>query len=228
VYQKRHAVDIIIDETSPLPHARKADAGVADRSIAGWKHKPSYTCFFSYAARALSANAQAQPRLQVKLLFGTGSEYYRHGVCGAVESAARPTLLIVVEGVEPQHLIEFFNPSNPSQTQTLAANNRWGVGITTALIEKAISQHYGTVISYDLSICAAFSTGYLGLQGSIGTLFPSDRLERVVIFDCLYATLKPALDRVKAARPNVHIIVYVVTEGGTASKGRTQPLMIWC
>jgi hypothetical protein len=235
VYRNRHVVDIIDDEENPLPHARmtalKEDGGVIDRLIAGWKHKTSYICFFSYAARALSATAAAQPRLQVKLLFGTGSEYYRHGVCGAVETAARPTLLIVVHGVEPTYPIRFFNPSNPAQMQELEANNRWGVGITTAVIEKAISRRYGSewhrAISYDISVCAAFSTGYAGLQGSIippkgGTLFPTDRLERVVIFDCLYASLKPALDRVKAARPNVRIIVYVVTERANSFK-KTDP-----
>src|SRR5262249_19874993 len=157
----------------------------------------NYKCFFSSAARAISAEGPTPPRLQVKLLFGTGSEYYRHGVCGAVEDTAEPTLLIVVEGIEPQYEIEFWNPANTAEKQTLKANNRWGVGITTASIEKAISHHYGHPINYDISVCAAFSTGYLGLQGSItSALFPLDGLARVIIYDCLYGTLKPALDRV--------------------------------
>lgn len=113
--------------------------------------------------------------------------------------------------------IEFWNPTNPTEKQTLPANNRWGVGITTASIEKAISNRYGRVISYDISVCAAFSTGYLGLQGSVtGALFPLGGLERVIIYDCLYGTLKPALDRVKAVKGSAHIIVYVVTEGGNS------------
>lgn len=64
---------------------------------------------------------------------------------------------------------------------------------------------------------AAFSTGYLGLQGSItSALFLLGRLERVIIYDCLYGTLKPALDRVKASKGSAHIIAYVVTEGGNS------------
>ncbi len=91
------------------------------------------------------------------------------------------------------------------------------MGITTASIEKAILQRYGRVIDYDLSLIAGFSTGYLGVQGSVGaSLFPLTKVERVIIYDCLYATLKSALDRVKAARPNARIIAYVVTEGGNS------------
>jgi hypothetical protein len=218
VFRTLHVVDAF-PEPNPLPHARKTAAkdGVIDPAVSGWKHNATYTCFFSSAARALSPTEAEQPRLQVKLLFGTGSEYYRHGVCGAVESSARPTLLIVISGVEPQHSIEFWNPDNPAEKRTLTANNRWGVGITTMSIEKAISRRYGRVISYDISVCAAFSTGYLGFQGSVGgTLFPLDRLERVVIYDCLYGTLKPALDRVKAVKGSAHIIAYIVTEGGNS------------
>lgn len=227
VFRNQHVVDTFL-EPNPLQHARKTAEknGVNDTTIAGWKHNATYTCFFSQAARTLSATASEQSRLQVRLLFGTGSEYYRHGVCGAVETSAQPTLLIVVTGIEPGYSIEFWNPANPGEKRTLTANNRWGVGITTAAIEKAISRRYGRLISYDISVCAAFSTGYLGLQGSVGSapfpLFPLDRLERVVIFDCLYGSLKPALDRVKAVKGSAHIIAYVVTEGGNSfPKGQT-------
>ena len=217
-FKNQHAVTSL-SEPNPLPHTRRTAAkdGVIDAVVAGWKHNATYTCFFSQAARAFSATAPEQSWLQVKLLFGTGSEYYRHGVCGAVETAAQSTLLIVVTGIEPQYEIEFWNPGNPAEKRTLTANNRWGVGITTASIEKAISGRYGRVINYDISVCAAFSTGYLGLQGSVGSaLFPFDRLERMVIYDCLYGTLKPALDKVKSVKGSTHIIAYVVTEGGNS------------
>jgi hypothetical protein len=228
-----HALeDPPLQEPNPLPHARKREvlrggkqAFEIDMAVSGWKHTVTYICFFNQAARVLSRAAPNQPRLQVTLLFGTGSEYYRHGVCGAVENTPQPTLLIVVPGIEPQYDdIVFWNPANPTQrTPPLVANNRWGVGITTASIEKAISNRYGRIISYDISVCAAFSTGYLGLQGSItSALFPLGGLERVIIYDCLYGTLKPALDRVKAAKGSAHIIAYVVTEGGNSfQKDRT-------
>ena len=180
-------------------------------------HDVSYTCFFSSAARVLSATSADQARLQVKLLFGTGSEYYRHGVCGAVENATQPTLLIVIGGIEPQHKIKFWNPARSSETRELDANNRWGVGITTASIETAITRRYGRLVNYDISVCAAFSTGYLGLQDSIvRRLFPVDRLDRVIFYDCLYGSLKSALQQVKALRNSVQIVAYVVTEKGNS------------
>jgi hypothetical protein len=227
VFRNRHVVDAFREE-NPLRHARMtaAKGGVIDASVAGWKHNVTYTCFFSLAARALSGTASEQPRLQVKLLFGTGSEYYRHGVCGAVEAAADPTLLIVITGIEPQYSIEFWNPADPATRRTFVANNRWGSGITTASIEKAITRRYGRLINYDITVCAAFSTGYLGLQGSIGNmpmpLFPLDRLERVVIFDCLYGSLRLALNRVKSTKGTVHIIAYVVTGGGNSFRDKPE------
>ena len=226
-FQNKHAVTRLT-AANPLPHARMKDPppskpgepkkkGEIDASVAGWKHEVTYTCFFSKAARALTGTAMNQPRLQVKLLFGTGTEYYRHGVCGAVEDSLQPTLLIDIKGIEPSYTIEFWNPANPTERKTLKANNRWGVGITTEWIERAIAGRYGRVISYDVSICAAFSTGYLGLHGSIMKgLFPLGGLERVIIFDCLYGTLKAAIDKVRASKAGVHIIAYVVTQGGNS------------
>ena len=219
-FANKHALIRPAPETNPLPQARMLRNSQGkletDASVAGWKHDVVYTSFFSSAARALSGTATDQPRLKVKLLFGTGSEYYRHGVCGAVEASAEPTLLIVVPGVEPHYKIEFWNPADRSQKRELEANNRWGVGITKAAIEKIIAGRYGRLISYDITVGAAFSTGYLGLQGSIAqTLFPLDALKRVVIFDCLYGTLKSALDRVQALT-GAAIVAYVATQGGNS------------
>jgi hypothetical protein len=222
VFTNKHSV-IVVETPNPLPHARKVDpkATGLDSSLTGWTHNARYRVFFNAAARALSGR-EGEPRLQVRLLFGTGSEYYRHGVCGAVENAATPILLIVVRGIEPQYTIDFFDPANPSRTRPLLANNRWGVGITTAAIISIINQRYARPPAYDLSLCGAFSTGYLGLQGSINnSLFSISQLTRVVIFDCLYAELKGALDRVKAATPAAHIIAYVVTSGGNSFQPNT-------
>ena len=36
-----------------------------------------------------------------------------------MESAAQPTLLIVVTGVEPQYCIEFWNPANPANVRSV-------------------------------------------------------------------------------------------------------------
>lgn len=221
VFRNRHTV-VGLTVDNPLPHRRKTPStpghpGAIDTAIAGWNHTANYTCFFNTAANALSGTETKQARLKVKLLFGTGSEYYRHGVCGAVNGASDPTLLIVISGVEPGYSIEFRHPTDPSQKQTLQANNRWGVGITKASIETTISRKYGRIIDYDITVCAAFSTGHAGLTDSVlKSLFPVDKLERVVIFDCLYATLKPALDRIQSLKAGVHIVAYVATGAGNS------------
>ena len=216
-FTNKHAVKSR-SATNPLPHQRMLPKGGGiDPTIAGWKHDVSYTAFFSSAARALSGSKPDQPTLRVKLLFGTGSEYYRHGVCGAVENNADPTLLIVIPGIEPKYEIEFWNPAKPSEKKTLTANNRWGIGITVSTIESIISDQYGKLIPYSITMCGAFSTGYLGFHGTISKgLVPVDRLEVVAIYDCLYGTLKPTLDRIKALRSSCHIVAYVVSPGGNS------------
>ncbi len=228
VFTNKHAVTTF-KAANPLPHARKVGPKRTDRldpALAGWTHEVGYTIFFNAAARGLTGD-EGEPRLQVRLLFGTGSEYYRHGVCGAVEDAAAPIALIVIAGVEPQYTIVFFDPTDVTRqrkTGPLPANNRWGVGITTASIENIILQRYGAIIPYDLSVCGAFSTGYLGLKGSINnSLISLAQLTRVVIFDCLYGELKGALDRVKAAKPSAHIIAYIVTGAGNSFPDEQNP-----
>lgn len=225
VFPNKHAV-VPVSEPNPLPHARRTapgKTGVIDPSVAGWKDIVHYTLFFNAAARALTG-AAADPPLLVHLLFGTGTEFSRHGVCGALEGASDPILLVDISGIEPEHDITFRNPADATQQRVLTANNRWGAGITTAVIEREINLHYGSLIRYSIQVCAGFSTGYLGVQGSIAaSLFPLSGLTRVVIYDCLYATLKPALDRVKAAKPAANIIAYVITSGGNSFRDPNNP-----
>ncbi|WP_433521634.1 hypothetical protein ACQPZ2_30635 [Nocardia pseudovaccinii] len=202
---------------NPLPHARRTDAGAIDKSIAKWQHEATYKCFLSKAARGINPNGPNQQALRIVVLFGVGSELFRHGICGAVEDSSRPTLLIDVRGIEPQHIIKFHNPDSPKDSKELAANNRWGVGITETSIQMIVASLYGRLIRYEISICAAFSTGYLGLQDSISKrLFPLDNLERVVLFDCLYGSLKGALERVQAIKGSAQIVAYIVTPGGNS------------
>lgn len=228
-FEIRHVTDTF-SRVNPVPHQRKTaptKKAPIDSSIAGWTHLASYTCFFTSAAAAISPGAADQPRLLVHILFGTGSEGTRHGVLGVVAASTLPILLIVVRGVEPEYDIEFTNPADPTDRRTLPANNRWGVGITTAFIEEAITRKFGRLVDYDVAVCAGFSTGYLGLQESIARrLFNIDRLTRVIIFDCLYATLKSPLDRVKALRGSaVQIVCYVVTGKGNSFQDDTNPKM---
>lgn len=231
VFANRHVVDVI-SAPNPLRHSRhlppvddKTPGGI-DASVATWNHDATYTCFLTQAARTLAAMPTDTARLQVKILFGTGSEAYRHGVCGAIDNAVAPTLLVVVSGIEPQHEIDFYNPSNAAERKDrLSANSRWGVGITVTTLETYISRRFGRRVGYDITVLSAFSTGYLGLQGVVDKrLLPLDRLERVVIFDCLYGSLKAALDRVKAVKGSTHVIAYVVTSGGNSFRtGKDEP-----
>jgi hypothetical protein len=203
---------------NPLPHTRMLPKGAGvDPAVAGWKHTVRYRCFFSKAARALSATASEQARLQVKIFHGTGTEPFRHGVCGMVEDAPDPSLVIFVPGIEPSYKIEFWNPDDPTQKRELVANTRWGISITRATIEGVISRRYGRLISYDVTVCAGYSTGYLGVQGAIAAgLFPIDRLQRLIFFDCLYATVRPAVDKVRSTTPGAQVIAYVISEGGNS------------
>jgi hypothetical protein len=220
-----------LSEVNPLPHSRMtwdpvAKRMVIDRAVVGWTHEVFYRCYFSAAARALSRTAPDQPRLRVTLLFGTGSEGTRHGLYAAVEQAAQPTLLITVRGVEPQYEIDFTEPGTGHRKPRLRANNRWATGITVATIEKVIRQRYGRLINYSVTVCAAFSTGYLGLGACLSRrLVPLDRLERVVLFDCLYGELKQPLDYVRSVKGSVQIICYVVTGGGNSFVDPDHPSM---
>lgn len=101
---------------NPLPHARKLpkdpkqpniDPGL-DMTIRGWTHSATYTCFFSQAARALSATDPDQPRLQVKLFFGTGSEYYLKRVKTSLPSGAVPINTFVADMTKRAAAQSFF------------------------------------------------------------------------------------------------------------------------
>lgn len=224
VYLARYATDVIWAK-NPLPHQRRTDPvgkkpGKLDTSIVGWTHPVGYTCFFSSAARALARDVADQPRLRVKVLFGTGSEGLRHGVFAMLEDCADPTLLIVVGGIEPRYRIEFTHPTDRTRRVTLAANNRWACGITVAVIESAIQRRYGALISYSITDCAGFSTGYLGVQESLrARLFPVDALRLVIFYDCLYGSLRGPLEQLRATAPGVRIVAYVVTGGGNSFTG---------
>ena len=198
---------------NPLPQQRKTaegSGGVVDPTVRGWTHSVDYVSFASSSATSMPAST----RVRVAVLFGTGSEAYRHGLCSVVDVAPKPTVLIIVPGIEPSYEILFKNPTTGA-TKTLVANNRWGVGITDASIKAIVAQHVGNDTGYDLVNCAGYSTGYLGLSGSIARrLLSFQALERAVIFDCLYNSLGQSLFSLKQASPSINIIAYVVTAAG--------------
>jgi hypothetical protein len=205
--------------SNPLPQLRKDDSGAVDMSLRGWTEEVTYTIFVSSATPE-----QSEPRhVRVVILFGVGSEYYRHGLCGVIDVAEKPTILIDVPGIEPEHKIIFKGPTAGSQ-QELLANNRWGIGITEDTIVKIVMQEAGKDATYDIAICAAYSTGYLGLAGSINQrLFSFRSLERAIAFDCLYVALGQALVALKQASPATNIIAYIVTGAGNDFQDSSHP-----
>jgi hypothetical protein len=195
---------------NPLPQQRKTTAGQVDPSIRGWTHNVNYKSFASHSTASLPAST----RVRVAVLFGTGSEAYRHGLCSMVDAAAQPTILIIVPGIEPQYPIQFTNPAT-GETKTLTANNRWGVGITEESIKAIVAQHVSPATDYDVVVCAAYSTGHYGLSGSINSrLFSFTAVERAVAFDCLYSSFGQSLFSLAKAQPSARIVAYVVSPGG--------------
>ncbi len=212
---------------NPLQHARalhprkkKTDPIALDRTITGWKHNVEYTSIASRSALVISEPGNTK-RLRVSLLFGTGTEATRHGIGFYAVNASEPALLIFITGIEEGYEITFFNPANPGimtaapESKELVANNRWGAGITEDTIRYIVALHFGRVVDYDIVICGAFSTGYLGLCGVINNrLFSIQSLERVIIYDCLYTELRQPLSFLKSSRPSIEIICYVASIAG--------------
>ena len=205
---------------NPLPQERKTAAGGgADPSIRGWTHDVAYTSFASHSTTSMATSA----RVRVAILFGTGSEAYRHGLCSVVDAAAQPTILIIVPGIEPSYVIKFKNPAT-GETKSLAANNRWGVGITEESIKAIVAQHVSASIGYDVVVCAAYSTGHYGLSGSINSrLFSFLGLERAVAFDCLYNSFGKSLYSLAQAKPSARIVAYVASPGGNDFRPGSPP-----
>ena len=156
----------------------------------------------------------ASARVRVTILFGTGSEAYRHGLCGVVDVASQPTILIIVPGIEETYPITFNNPGG-GESKKLVANNRWGIGITEESVRSIVAQHLGRDMGYDVVVCAAYSTGYLGFSGLINNrLISFQTLECAIVFDCLYKLLGQSLFALRQLKPSVNIVAYVVTGAG--------------
>jgi hypothetical protein len=203
----------VFTTVNPLPQQRKTAAGkggIIDPALRGWTHDVVYKSFASHSTASMPASA----RVRAAVLFGTGSEAYRHGLCTIIDAASQPTILIIVPGIEPTYQIVFKNPAT-GETKTLTANNRWGIGITEESIKAIVAQHVSPGTGYDVVVCAAYSTGHYGLSGSINNrLFSLQALERAIAFDCLYNSFGTALSSLARARPSARIVAYVVSPGG--------------
>jgi len=227
-FKPRHDLRPILAK-NPFKHARKVREGsksALDPVAAKFDSQATYTCHLSAEGRKLLSPDAPRKRLRVVVFWGTGSQCTRHGVAGAVEDAARPTLLINVSGVETTTKIKFLPPDDPLRPVELVANNVWPIGCTNDLVEQAILKFFPRLVDYDIDTLAAFSTGYLGLQESINRrVINLDAVERVVFYDCLYGSLRAPLARLQALRSQVKIVAYVATGKGNSFDDDAHPSM---
>ena len=193
----------------------------ADPNFSSHKHLVDFVCYASESAEKFLTkdNAARAPRLRVVILFAVGSEATRHGLTAFLDRAYQPTVLVVVPGVETDGGEYFLDPSGKT-VHVDEALGRWGVGIDEEVVRLIVHSRFGYDAPYDIVVLGAYSTGHMGLSATITSNWLNlDQLERVVVFDCLYGELGPALHQIKAYRSNIEIICYIVSSGGNTFKG---------
>jgi hypothetical protein len=152
------------------------------------------------------AGAAWDPPIRVSILYGVGFEMNRHGLRTAVALKTEPSALILVPGVEPIEKMD----------------SRWGVGISELDVRHLLETAVGRPVSYRISVLAAFSTGINGLNQTLAhDLVDVSRLERIVIYDCLYeqssGSTATTLSRARSkAGLNLKFVVYKCTTGGNS------------
>jgi hypothetical protein len=212
IWRNRFELKRSPDALNPLPVSQLGQDKKPDPAFRDWYDVIQYRSFASRSVASMPASA----RVRVVILFGVGSEAYRHGLCSVIDVAAEPTILIIVPGIEDGPYSGDINLKNPwtNETKTIKANTRWGIGITNPLIGAVVAQHRKDV-SYDVVVLACYSTGALGFSGVINKgLVSIDALERVVIFDCLYSYTGQALAKLNWTKSSVKVIAYVASGGG--------------
>jgi hypothetical protein len=107
---------------------------------------------------------------------------------------------------------------------------KFGISITTSQIRTVLNAFFGCDVPFKVTIIAAFSTGYNGLnQTLLNELVPLGDIERVVFFDCLYelgsgSTLQ-ALQILKNRQPSAKIIIYQTSEKGNSYTDATNTIL---
>ena len=167
-------------------------------------------------AGALIANPQATAR--VTLLFCVGSEFNRHGLrTFFVPKSDR--VLITISGREAKAAVPAVPP-----VPAVPAVPAWGVGITDPQIRQLFTLAGFPSATIVIDTFAGYSTGHRGVNGTINNgLVGLSQLKRIVFLDALYrgddplpgANTTRMLQKAQAANPNVDLVVYEVTPGGT-------------
>lgn len=149
----------------------------------------------------------------------------------ALGATANVTLVFCVWSEMNRHgLRTFFLPRDDRVIITVSGNEgsdtqrAWGVGITDQIIRDLFAQAGFPGASYIVDIVAGYSTGYRGVNGTINnSLIDISSVRRLVFLDALYRGDDPApgqntnrmLQKVRAVNPNIELIIYEVTPGGT-------------
>src|SRR5262249_45898831 len=119
--------------------------------------KGAYTAFAPPKLRAeikdLTDKGQQLPRaVRVSVVFGTGSELGRHGLRAFVDKGSW-RMIVNVPGVEPSY--------------PFASGQRWGIGLNTDYVEALVRACFGRHVDFVVDRLVGFSTGYIGVTGTI-------------------------------------------------------------
>jgi len=142
--------------------------------------KYRWTLFIPSAILAKAKSSPALDPIPVTLLLGRSDEEFGYGLRFYFERAGTGALLCVGgrEGGD--------------------AGGRWNVGITQKTIETIFSGA-GLKGKPQVQVLAGYSTGYGMVQTINNDLIPLAPIKRLVFFDCIYRTDKPALPKGESA-----------------------------
>jgi hypothetical protein len=177
---------------------------------AQFQSQPEGYCIF--IPPALIANLALNPQAiaNVTLLFCVGTEFNRHGLRTFFASKA-DRVLITISGRE-------------ADNNVVPPTKAWGVGITDQQIRQLFTLAGFPSANFMVDTLAGYSTGHRGVNGTVNNgLISLANMRRLVFLDALYRGDDPApggntslmLQKVSVANPNVDLIVYEVTDGGT-------------
>lgn len=195
---------------NPLNPAVTANLSLPEVIPAAFQAEPeSYSIFIP---PTLIANLALNPHAiaKVTLLFCVGAEFNRHGLRTFFASKA-DRVLITISGRE-------------ADQSTIPPTKAWGAGITDQQIRQLFTMAGFPAANFKVDTLAGYSTGYRGVNGTVNNgLISLADVARLVFLDALYRGDDPVpggntlqmLQKVRAVNPNVALIVYEVTDGGT-------------
>ena len=152
----------------------------------------------------LRSGGQCARPVAVAVIFGTGTELGRQGLRSFVDRA-RWRMIVNVPGVEPGY--------------DFAAGQRWGIGITGDQVKQLVTECFGREVPFTVDRLIGFSTGYLGVTGTIrNRLVDLRQVEVLAFFDCNYPEAR-VQDGIRILRSEagsrVRVVAYASSGAGT-------------